>query len=215
MLVRQPMLGRYGFEVGGGVLHARRVRRLEAGRCIAAVKLHGHGARLVEVLIRRSRPRQRGAQEMVSITETVPDGEAMTDTESERMVKNMSRRVRRPGTKKRKWSRRESNPRPLECDSSALPTELRPHTGGQMNLPVGGRLPRGVGQGKSLMAYGRSREPACRAWIVAPLTARGFRCAAWRSRRETRRSGRRIRNAGPWSGRRGSGSRSAAGRRRS
>src|SRR5437899_53285 len=28
---------------------------------------------------------------------------------------------------KEKWSRRESNPRPLECDSSALPTELRPH----------------------------------------------------------------------------------------
>src|SRR5438093_4064120 len=26
-----------------------------------------------------------------------------------------------------KWSRRESNPRPLECHSSALPTELRPH----------------------------------------------------------------------------------------
>ena len=26
-----------------------------------------------------------------------------------------------------KWSRGESNPRPLECDSSALPTELRPH----------------------------------------------------------------------------------------
>src|SRR5437870_1689967 len=25
------------------------------------------------------------------------------------------------------WSRWESNPRPLECDSSALPTELRPH----------------------------------------------------------------------------------------
>src|SRR5262249_14106255 len=25
-----------------------------------------------------------------------------------------------------KWSRRELNPRPLECDSSALPTELRP-----------------------------------------------------------------------------------------
>src|SRR3989442_12349055 len=25
------------------------------------------------------------------------------------------------------WSRGESNPRPLECDSSALPTELRPH----------------------------------------------------------------------------------------
>jgi hypothetical protein len=29
--------------------------------------------------------------------------------------------------KRCKWSRRESNPRPLECDSSALPTELRPH----------------------------------------------------------------------------------------
>ena len=29
---------------------------------------------------------------------------------------------------KEKWSRRESNPRPLECDSRALPTELRPHT---------------------------------------------------------------------------------------
>ena len=28
---------------------------------------------------------------------------------------------------KKEWSRRESNPRPLECDSSALPTELRPH----------------------------------------------------------------------------------------
>ena len=28
---------------------------------------------------------------------------------------------------KEKWSRRESNPRPLECHSSALPTELRPH----------------------------------------------------------------------------------------
>jgi Domain of Unknown Function with PDB structure (DUF3857) len=27
------------------------------------------------------------------------------------------------------WSRRESNPRPLECHSSALPTELRPHRG--------------------------------------------------------------------------------------
>ncbi len=25
------------------------------------------------------------------------------------------------------WSRGESNPRPLECDSSALPAELRPH----------------------------------------------------------------------------------------
>ena len=25
------------------------------------------------------------------------------------------------------WSRGESNPRPLECHSSALPTELRPH----------------------------------------------------------------------------------------
>src|SRR5690349_9433930 len=25
------------------------------------------------------------------------------------------------------WSRWESNPRPLECHSSALPTELRPH----------------------------------------------------------------------------------------
>src|SRR5215470_4782632 len=30
-------------------------------------------------------------------------------------------------TPKSKWSRGESNPRPLECDSSALPTELRPH----------------------------------------------------------------------------------------
>jgi hypothetical protein len=30
--------------------------------------------------------------------------------------------------KKIKWSRRGSNPRPLECDSSALPAELRPHT---------------------------------------------------------------------------------------
>src|SRR5437016_12633445 len=28
---------------------------------------------------------------------------------------------------KNEWSRRESNPRPLECHSSALPTELRPH----------------------------------------------------------------------------------------
>ena len=28
---------------------------------------------------------------------------------------------------KREWSRGESNPRPLECDSSALPAELRPH----------------------------------------------------------------------------------------
>ena len=27
------------------------------------------------------------------------------------------------------WSRWESNPRPLECHSSALPTELRPHSG--------------------------------------------------------------------------------------
>ena len=26
------------------------------------------------------------------------------------------------------WSRWESNPRPLECHSSALPTELRPHS---------------------------------------------------------------------------------------
>src|SRR5713101_1583431 len=29
------------------------------------------------------------------------------------------------------WSRRESNPRPLECHSSALPTELRPHKAGR------------------------------------------------------------------------------------
>ena len=28
--------------------------------------------------------------------------------------------------KERTWSRRESNPRPLECDSGALPTELLP-----------------------------------------------------------------------------------------
>ena len=29
------------------------------------------------------------------------------------------------------WSRWESNPRPLECHSSALPTELRPHSSSQ------------------------------------------------------------------------------------
>lgn len=28
------------------------------------------------------------------------------------------------------WSRGESNPRPLQCECSALPTELLPHTGG-------------------------------------------------------------------------------------
>src|SRR3546814_21169696 len=38
------------------------------------------------------------------------------------------------------WSRRESNPRPLECDSSALPTELRPHTDAASGL---GRAPPG------------------------------------------------------------------------
>jgi hypothetical protein len=32
------------------------------------------------------------------------------------------------GAGSKKWSRGELNPRPLECDSSALPTELRPHT---------------------------------------------------------------------------------------
>ncbi len=35
-----------------------------------------------------------------------------------------------------KWSRRESNPRPLECDSSALPAELRPHTKGSWGMSV-------------------------------------------------------------------------------
>src|SRR5207247_421614 len=33
----------------------------------------------------------------------------------------------KPGRAWQEWSRRESNPRPLECHSSALPTELRPH----------------------------------------------------------------------------------------
>ena len=31
------------------------------------------------------------------------------------------------------WSRRESNPRPLECHSSTLPTELRPHRSADPN----------------------------------------------------------------------------------
>ena len=35
------------------------------------------------------------------------------------------------GKKENWWSRRESNPRPLECHSSALPTELRPHEVGR------------------------------------------------------------------------------------
>ena len=35
--------------------------------------------------------------------------------------------AREPGAAETWWSRWESNPRPLECHSSALPTELRPH----------------------------------------------------------------------------------------
>jgi hypothetical protein len=35
------------------------------------------------------------------------------------------------------WSRRESNPRPPECHSGTLPTELRPHEGAQAT-PVAG-----------------------------------------------------------------------------
>src|SRR5215831_18958143 len=68
-----------------------------------------------------------------------------------------------PTNGNRKWSRRESNPRPLECDSSALPTELRPHRcartapgrrpgstepppGGQPWLAAGSAFPRTPGR---------------------------------------------------------------------
>ncbi len=45
-----------------------------------------------------------------------------------RTTAQRARRVRPITRRNCKWSRGESNPRPLECDSSALPTELRPHT---------------------------------------------------------------------------------------
>src|SRR5262245_50951919 len=45
-----------------------------------------------------------------------------------------------------RWSRRESNPRPLECDSSALPTELRPHREQEPEQGRGYNAPRRVGQ---------------------------------------------------------------------
>src|SRR3546814_7079312 len=53
------------------------------------------------------------------------------------------------------WSRRESNPRPLECDSSALPTELRPHTEAASGL---GRAPQGPPEA--------ARNMVCPPWPV-------------------------------------------------
>ena len=44
------------------------------------------------------------------------------------------------------WSRRGSNPRPLECDSSALPAELRPHSLGRASYRVPARCARGPAQ---------------------------------------------------------------------
>ena len=55
------------------------------------------------------------------------------------------------------WSRRESNPRPLECDSSALPTELRPHPKGR-----------------------RCHEQA--QVYTSPLRAASLRTSSWRKR---------------------------------
>src|ERR1051326_1279202 len=77
-----------------------------------------------------------------------------------------------------KWSRRESNPRPLECHSSALPTELRPHrreTGGEARIYRKGferstRLVHGSPPHLVLMAntnaWLRTRQPRWRAATV-------------------------------------------------
>src|SRR5262245_11045675 len=48
--------------------------------------------------------------------------------------------VRAAGPMMRKWSGRESNPRPLHCERSTLPTELPPRNDGQVRRRVEHRI---------------------------------------------------------------------------
>jgi hypothetical protein len=60
------------------------------------------------------------------------------------------------------WSRWESNPRPLECHSSALPTELRPHSTAIVN-----EKPRETQDWDESLI---SSDPACtEGWPAFPL----------------------------------------------
>src|SRR5713101_7184902 len=62
------------------------------------------------------------------------------------------------------WSRRESNPRPLECHSSALPTELRPHNG---------RNGKGDGRSGNSATFSRQSQLHNQGLVGVSATARG------------------------------------------
>src|SRR5450759_3475222 len=86
--------------------------------------------------------------------------------------------------RKEKWSRSGSNRRPLECDSSALPTELRPHADGETTTQKAyttrasaARATRRASGKHPLGLTGRSRLPTV-PWHV-DLGCRAFRVRAW------------------------------------
>ena len=90
--------------------------------------------------------------------------------------------VRERWRKEGKWSRWDLNPRPLECDSSALPTELRPHGGlADGKILTAAKLPAGPGLCKRKAAFRPVMAP--RSPSRSPSS---FAC--WRSMVESRAS---------------------------
>ncbi len=67
------------------------------------------------------------------------------------------------------WSRSGSNRRPLECHSSALPTELRPHLGRHVVAKAAPPVNRGRATGTSRWGSSRPRSPA--AGTESPLSS--------------------------------------------
>ena len=67
-----------------------------------------------------------GNRAAVDRLDALLEGRRPDQDRTERTARPAARRAGRLSRRTSKWSRWELNPRPLECDSSALPTELRP-----------------------------------------------------------------------------------------
>ena len=100
-----------------GAIGRALVRRLRANQheVFALTQSHDSGPALKE----------NGAEPVIANALDGAAVKAHTDTPHEEQRRSGGPRP--PRMRNREWSRGESNPRPLECDSSALPAELRPH----------------------------------------------------------------------------------------
>ena len=116
-------------------------------------------------------------------------------------------RRERPGRQRRWWSRAGSNRRPLQCDCSALPAELRPHSGGCIEFRHGGvkahacRSGTAADRGARPADQATSRPRPVRVRPARPLRLPGDPMVGVPAARIGRSSSSAVARARPWAAR--------------